>query len=216
MTEYEPRLSHIFFALFVGTGCMIGATYWPLAFTWLTIAGAISWFCILLVWMRLIIDTRRQLFKAQTDWLNELRQMDPQQWQSLGLMKLPFVNITWGGETLLVWENTVPMQYFEHFMRTSNDSQTSPERDWNSKEYPQRIWLLIYGKLVQLGFVIPDSASGNRSFRWLPGMCAEAWSRYMTPRLSQMPQYPSPSPGIPQFAYQKPPETQKYTTETDV
>jgi hypothetical protein len=204
--EYQPKLFHVFISIIIGTIFFVASVSWPFIGIWLQIAGLLSWSCIVLIYARLIIDTRKQMFYVQKEWLSELRQMDPEQWRALGLINIPFINITWEGETMLIWEGTVSMKYFEHFMHTSNDSQTSPKGEWNTKKYPERVWTLIYNRLVQLGFVIPDSAAGNHSYLWRPGMRAEAWARYLTPHITEMVDIPSPSAKTPQFGSRNAPQ----------
>jgi hypothetical protein len=213
MMDYQPKLWHVFEALIFGAVFFYASIYWSAAQEWLVVEGLLCWGCVLLIWVRMIMDTRRQFLDAQTKWFEQLRQMDPEQWRALGLINPPVINVTWEGETVIVWEGVVPMKYFDHFLRTSNDSQTSPKRDWNTKEYPERMWISIYERLVQLGYVIPDSADGNRSYRWRTGMCGEAWRRYLTPDLHEI---PSPTRNHTQFDHRTAPEAQIEGTERDI
>jgi hypothetical protein len=209
---YEPKLSHAIFVLLLGAALIISGTLWRnVAAFALLVAGATCWALVLLVCVLLVIGERRKYIDAVSMQVRELRQMDPEQWNALGLIHLPYLNIVWTGETSVIWEGVVPMEYFDHFMRTSNDAQISPERGWNSTEYPARIWTQIYGRLLQLGFIVPDSAAGNHSYRWQPGAVAELWARYLTPHLMEL--SPSPTAESALFDSRKAPATQIGGTE---
>jgi len=72
------------------------------------------------------------------------------------------------GEVRAFFESTkVPISKFKLFLETSNKDFISPERNWNTAEMPREIWLEIFHWLESNDKIIPDSAAGSHSWRWI-------------------------------------------------
>ena len=81
------------------------------------------------------------------------------------------------GEVRAFFESTkVPVAKFKLFLETSNKDFISPERNWCTAEMPREVWLEIFHWLEDNDKIIPDSAAGSHSWRWVGNsyqqMCA--------------------------------------------
>lgn len=81
------------------------------------------------------------------------------------------------GEVRAFFESTkVPVAKFKKFLETSNAEFISAERNWCTAEMPREVWLEIFHWLEDNDKIIPDSAAGSHSWRWVGNsyqqMCA--------------------------------------------
>jgi hypothetical protein len=178
MNNYIPRLSHAVTTSLLGivfTGLLAQPSQWQSAF----LAGAIIFIVMAALIMVLIfLEQRRSLIHSMAYFAERISQLDPDQWQALGIA-FPHLRIRWSGEPIQFFEDTqATMEHFERFMRDSDHRQISPERNWSSG--PQRrAWREIVAWLERQTYIYKDSAAGNHSWLWRGDMRNVLWQRYI-------------------------------------
>jgi hypothetical protein len=105
---------------------------------------------------------------AQTKWMQEFSKLDDEGRQALAA-RFPEMRYRMArGVVRAYWEDTkVPIEMFKTFLATSTREYISPERDWNSTAKPRWAWLEIKTCLEDAERIIPDSAAGSHSWRWV-------------------------------------------------
>ena len=112
------------------------------------------------------IDHRANFLFVMGMASDKVAKLNPDQFQALGLM-FPKVRGRWpGGCAELFFDDTnATMEHFRMFMFGADAQQIYPERNCNA-ELPVWAWQEIRVALEGHGYVVPDSAAGNRSWRW--------------------------------------------------
>lgn len=152
----------------MGLGALF-LTYFEQIVTVAIIAAVVLFFLsgveiVLLMW-----ESRAVYLRAEGDKIKALALLDVNQWNAIGIA-IPTIRKVWQGLPLQLWGDTcATVDQMHFFVETSNIETTSPERNWNTAEHPRRAWVELYGWLVRAGYIIPDSAAGNRSFKFYPG-----------------------------------------------
>lgn len=103
-----------------------------------------------------------------TRYLEALIKLDPDLRNALSL-RVPALRLvaTRGRVVTLFADTNVSAEHFRLFLTDSDRYHTVAERTWNTAERPRWAWLEIYEWLINHDYVIPDSASGSRSYQWV-------------------------------------------------
>jgi hypothetical protein len=178
MNNYIPKLSHAVTTCLLGIifiGALAYASPWQVAF----LVGAIAFISMsALIFALLFLEQRRSFYHTVAYFADRLAQLDPDQWQALGIA-FPHLRIRWSGQPIQFFEDTsATMEQFERFMRDSDHRQISPERNWSGG--PQRrAWREIVNWLQRQEYIYKDSAAGNHSWLWRGDMRRVLWQRYI-------------------------------------
>lgn len=125
-------------------------------------------------------DMQTRHYYAQRDIIDALCKADSDVRNAIGAW-FPQYNFVYTDQPILCWHNTeVPMSIFREFMKESNPQYTAAERDWKARGATyHRYWNLIYAKLVDIEFVVPESSAGNHSQMWRGKAYNRAWEMWM-------------------------------------
>ena len=121
---------------------------------------------VCVVFLIAIIDHRANFLFVLGRASEKVAKLNPDQFQALGLT-FPKVRGRWpSGRAELYFDDTnATMEHFKMFMFGADAAQIYPERNCNA-ELPRWAWQEIRVCLEGYVYVVPDSASGNRSWRW--------------------------------------------------
>lgn len=189
---YQPRLSHAVGLVFMG--CIVIA-YAAVNFNdavlsiSLLTGGLFYLFSIAVMWW-LTSRERIAFYDAVTRLAERLSELDPDQWQALGIA-FPTLRIHWNGRPLqFIEDSDFTVDEFRRFMEDSDFRQISPMRNWSNGR-DRRTWERIKTWLEVRGYVHHYSASGNHSWLWRGNAYPVLKIRYLggeqIPELEQTP-----------------------------
>jgi len=152
---------------------------------WLIAIVSIVW-----IFIKTIYNVQYKLNRSYELLIKELKHLTKDQFMALGI-KFPYMRIKLGSvEPLVFFEDTnATMDQFTYYVRTSNDRQVSPLREWRTTELPARVWHEITDYLIKAGYVDRSSAAGNHSHLWLFRSYAKIREMYLKPDMVNMADY---------------------------
>jgi len=130
--------------------------------------GLVVWYCI-----ALLIGTGNEeaarKYQMLGDFASSISKLGVDQWNAMGF-HFPILRFKlFKGQVLELFEDTKATRaQFIHFLKTSDRAQISPERYWNTSEYPRWAWQEIKTWLETNDppYIYKDSAAGNHSWLW--------------------------------------------------
>ncbi len=164
---YQPRLSHAVMLVFLG--CIVIAyaavNFSDAVLTVSLLTGALCYLFSLLVMWWLTSRERIAFYDAVSRLADRLAELDPDQWQALGIA-FPTLRIHWNGRPLqFIEDSDFTVEEFRRFMDDSDFRQISPMRNWSNGR-DRRTWERIKTWLEVRGYVQYYSAAGNHSWLW--------------------------------------------------
>lgn len=176
-TDYSPRPLHFFLpALFfiAGAVTMIHSAGLGLAFWWLGLLASL-WIFFIGIW-----QARSAYNSTLSDVAREVRLMNPEQYDALGI-HFPELRIHYHGKPVSYLEDTsVRMEHFKKFLEDSDEVQFAPERLYGDGTQMRRQWTLCRDWLIEMDFLIQNSAAGNHSWLWRTGRRSQLFSMYFS------------------------------------
>ena len=168
--DYEPKVGHV--AGFLFFGVILGALGGALA-KYPKVSGVLvgSWIaCLVIVGVFLITFIWKpveQFWWTVGTAADKLEKMSSERFEVLG-MSLPKIRVRWtGSHAVQYYDDTdVPLVYFQRFMKGADKTQIFPERNCREDWLPVWAWGQIKQNLEVRGWVIEESAAGNKSWRW--------------------------------------------------
>jgi hypothetical protein len=168
MNPYTPKFSHILVSTALAIVLIWGSAYVDGRGGWALLIGASV---LLLIAGGTLLNMVMTVYNERWDkiesFANTYTKLDDEARAVLGFTFPTLRYKMRRGAVREMFEDTnVTAEQFRLFLKTSNDKYISPERDWQSKEFPPAVWSEIYHYLCDHGYVFPNSASGNISHQW--------------------------------------------------
>jgi hypothetical protein len=149
---------------------------------WFVVALSLIW-----IFIKTIYDEESNKIRNYTSLIREMKNLTKDQYQALGI-KFPHFRTKLGAvEPVTFFEDTnATYEQFVYYIRSSNDRQVAPLREWRTTERPARIWHEITDYLIKAGYVQKSSAAGNHSHLWLFQSYAKIREMYLKPKMVNM------------------------------
>lgn len=142
---------------------------------------------VIWIFITTIYSAQTIINQSYTVLIKEMKHLTKDQFLALGI-KFPHIRIKLGAiKPIEFFEDTnATYEQFDFYIRTSNDRQISPLRDWRTTERPARIWHEITDHLIKFGYVQRASSSGSHSHLWLFQSYSKLREMYFKPDLVNM------------------------------
>jgi hypothetical protein len=170
MNSYTARPEHAFVTIFFVILCLLGTRWWDGRYAQAFWVGAFLFGTIFLVIVALLISEGiNERVRVMTYWMDSFAKLPDDEARAAVAFEFPFMRYHMKrGIVRPYFEDTnVPIEMFRVFLQRSTSRYIAPQRDWYTTDMPEWAWKEIYLWLVANKKVVPDSAAGNTSHRWI-------------------------------------------------
>lgn len=113
-----------------------------------------------------LINSQAYLIGEKAKFITAYNGADPETRDALGL-KYPTIRVRMNGDAkVYVDYSGVELKWFRRFMQDSTLEYISAESHWNDKTTARKQWHAWYKYLLDERAIIPESQTGNKTWRW--------------------------------------------------